>query len=196
MFPRSLSFVPMLLLPLVIGAGRAEAQSAPAANFQGGYVGAHIGGGAGSGSRANTSGMVGGIQGGYNAQSGQFVLGGEADLSFTNLSHRGGVQSYKQGTTGSVRGRVGVVVDRVMVYGTGGVAMQNNEFRDGPLKSSHSHLGAAYGLGAEVMMTQNVTLRGEFIRYDFARERYNTTTNSVNISPDMNVFRGGLNYKF
>lgn len=196
MFPRSVAFVPVIVMAVLSGAGRAQAQSAPPANFQGAYVGAHLGGGSGSGSRANTSGMVGGLQGGYNAQSGQIVVGGEADLSASGYSHRGLGQSYKQGVTGTARARVGAVFDRVLVYGTGGLALQNNTYKDAITDTSKSHAGTVFGAGAEVMMSQNVTVRGEYLRYDFNRQGYNTALGQVKISPDMNVFRGGLNYKF
>src|SRR6266446_563550 len=74
--------------------------------WKGGYVGGHIGWGKG---RANTaftplpnatqfidmtpttlrpdpSGLSGGAQGGYNRQSGHFVIGGEADISWSRMS--------------------------------------------------------------------------------------------------------------
>lgn len=195
-FPRSLAFVPVLVLSALSMAGRAEAQSAPPANFQGAYVGAHLGGGKGSATRASTSGAIGGVQGGYNMQSGQIVFGGEADISASGIKRSNAGESYKQGTTGSARARVGAVFDRVLVYGTGGIALQNNSLQIGFTESSKTHVGSVIGAGAEVLLTQNVTVRGEYLRYDFSGHNYNTAIGPVKVSPDMNVFRGGLNYKF
>jgi outer membrane immunogenic protein len=196
MFPRSVALVPVFMLSALAMAGRAEAQSAPPANFQGGYVGAHLGGGKGSATRASTSGAIGGLQGGYNMQSGQIVFGGEADISASGIKRSNAGESYKQGTTGSVRARVGAVFDRVLVYGTGGVALQGNSLQIGYGESSNTHVGSVIGAGAEVLLTQNVSARGEYLRYDFNGHNYNTAIGPVKVSPNLNVLRGGLNYKF
>lgn len=195
-FPRSVAFVPVLVLSALAMVGRAEAQGAPPANFQGGYVGAHLGGGKGSATRASTSGAIGGVQGGYNMQSGQFVVGGEADISASGIKRSNAGESYKQGTTGSARARVGAVFDRVLVYGTGGVAVQGNSLQIGIGETSKTHVGSVVGAGAEVLLTQNITARAEYLRYDFSGQNYNTVIGPVKVSPNLNVLRGGLNYKF
>lgn len=196
MFPRSAAVVSLLAVGFAASVNTARAQGAPPANFQGAYVGAHLGGGKGSATRASTSGAIGGLQGGYNMQSGQIVFGGEADASLSGIKRNNAGESYRQGTTASARARVGVVFDRVLVYGTGGIAVQDNGLVSGGVKSTQTHVGSVFGAGAEVQMTQNVSLRGEYLRYDFSREHYSTPAGRLNISPDLNVFRGGVNYKF
>src|SRR4051812_12723213 len=93
----------------------------------------------------DNSGFVGGGQIGYNYQIGQWVIGIEADLQFADLNKSntgdvvtlipavgnpgipgfvgarnanfGGIDWF-----GTVRGRLGYAIDRLLVYGTGGFA--------------------------------------------------------------------------
>ncbi len=84
----------------------------------------------------NQSGVVGGGHVGYNWQINQFVLGIEGEVEGTNFEGSG-----KFGTggalalhteinvQGSVRGRLGYAWDRLLIYGTGGVAFAQLESR-------------------------------------------------------------------
>jgi len=147
----------------------------PSYTWTGGYVGAHIGLGWG---RANTtftplpsavqfvdmtsttlrpdpSGFNGGVQGGYNWQTGHFVIGAEADISWSRMSGTATVTPIimnigtpfpgagflvtRQDTKwfGTLRSRAGIAFDRVFLYGTGGLAYghvdysANSDFRPG-----------------------------------------------------------------
>jgi hypothetical protein len=74
-----------------------------------------------------TNGFLGGAQLGYNWQTGPFVFGGEADFQGTTAS---GSLNAGAGPTisptaktpwfGTVRGRVGYAMDRVLLYATAG----------------------------------------------------------------------------
>jgi outer membrane immunogenic protein len=77
------------------------------------------------------SALMSGVQVGYNMQFGPFVAGIEADLSYTDLdSHDSFISTFDDPSVfrqeldffGTVRGRVGVAFDRVLVYATGGLA--------------------------------------------------------------------------
>ena len=144
--------------------------------WKGGYIGGHVGWGRG---RANTtftplpnatqfidltpttlrpdpSGFSGGAQGGYNWQTGHFVFGGEADISWSRMSGTAtvtpiiknngtpfpgaGFLTAHQDTKwfGTLRGRMGFTpTPRVLIYGTGGLAYghvnysANADFRPG-----------------------------------------------------------------
>jgi outer membrane immunogenic protein len=181
---------------LVAGSGVALAQTAPPSNFQGAYVGVHLGGGWGKAGAASTSGMVGGGHIGANAQFGNVVAGAEADISASSLGHRGFTDKFNQGTTGSLRGRLGYAFDRVLVYGTAGGAMTSTEWKNPVGKTSKSQTGFVYGAGAEVKMTPNVSLRGELLHYDFSREIYLSTLGPVQVKPSTNVLRAGVGYQF
>ena len=85
--------------------------------------------------------IKGGIAGGTvgcNIQMSDFVIGGEADFSWTNK--RGSANDRLPFDTTSVsttrekwldtfRGRFGYAIDRFMVYGTAGVAVAGNDVR-------------------------------------------------------------------
>ena len=84
--------------------------------------------------RLESDGFTGGGQIGYNYQVGNFVLGVEADAAYTDLDRTVGVVGTTGALTahrssldylGTVRGRVGLAFDRVLVYGTGGFAYGN-----------------------------------------------------------------------
>ena len=113
----------------------------------------------GDSSRNNRDGFVGGGQLGYNYQIGSFVIGIEGDIQYTDFGNKrqsgaiataipnaniagvlpgaaGNVAFYnRQGSTsdyfGTVRGRIGYAFDRVLVYGTGGVALRDTGSNNG-----------------------------------------------------------------
>jgi outer membrane immunogenic protein len=89
------------------------------------------------------NGPIGGVQAGYNWQSGNYLLGLEADFQgtgqsgtrdfATSFNNSTGFFSVDQGTAaislkermpwfGTVRGRIGLVANRWLVYATGGLA--------------------------------------------------------------------------
>ncbi len=120
-------------------------------NFGGTNVNNGIGGARPASIGISDDGFTGGGQIGYNYQFGgfgsgaaglgaaSFVLGLEADAAYTDIDKRVNVTNTVGGNTylnsfrtsldylGTVRGRVGVAFDRVLVYGTGGLAYGNLE---------------------------------------------------------------------
>lgn len=81
--------------------------------------------------RLDPEGFTGGGQIGYNLQFGSVVIGLEADAAYTDLAQTrgfvgttGAVSQFRSdlGFLGTVRGRLGYAFDRIMVYGTGGLA--------------------------------------------------------------------------
>src|SRR6478735_5254147 len=110
-----------------------EVPAAPAAEYTEpaikNWSGAYVGGTAdwargefdGTGGRGAAA-FGGGLYGGYNVQSGQLVYGGEADVNYRGNDATNPVRTMKQGFNGSLRARVGVDVNPVLVYGTAGIA--------------------------------------------------------------------------
>ncbi len=111
---------------------------APIFDWSGFYIGAHGGGlNARSAIRepfdfvnqtVRARGLIGGIQAGYNWQSGNLVLGFEADASLSNAAedddiglvdsrHSAGISRLA-----TLRGRIGLTADRTLFYVTGGAA--------------------------------------------------------------------------
>ncbi len=83
----------------------------------------------------NQSGVVGGGHIGYNYQINQFVLGIEGDVEGSNFEGSGNYSgsTYTLHTEiniqESIRGRLGYAWDRLLIYGTGGVAFAQLENR-------------------------------------------------------------------
>jgi len=184
----------------------------------------------------NNNGFIGGGQIGYNWQFGATVIGLEADFDGTTLSKSASFTSAATvlGTTlttsanakldylGTVRGRLGFVpMDRLLIYGTGGLAYGDvktttsvvpNAVPGGLWSGSSSSVrtGYAVGAGLEYAVTNNFTLRGEYLYYDLG----NTTTSALGnglirgIAPlngidyisqvreAGSIVRAGANYKF
>lgn len=131
-------------------------------NWSGFYVGAH--GGYGFGGGAFDDGFVIGGHIGVNWQYNNFVLGAEGDGSFVDWGNTDAV--------GTARLRAGFALDRMMIYGTGGVALQ--DFND---------VGWTAGGGVEYALTDNVSAGVEYLHYDFDND-------------DSDVVRGRISYKF
>jgi outer membrane immunogenic protein len=64
------------------------------------------------------SGIEGGIEGGFNWQHGNFVYGGEADFNLSGAEDTFAPWQFSNPWFGTVRGRAGVAVGNVLIYGT------------------------------------------------------------------------------
>ena len=185
-------------------------------------------------------GYVGGGQIGYNIQHGMIVAGLEADFSATDFSSS---QVYRSPRTfgaapagtasdfssrmnylGSVRGRVGIASDNLLIYGTGGYAygqVKNRAtFRNGVNPNQIDFAGSndydpdgwVAGAGVEYAVpiynplarfgSSRMTLRGEYLHYDlqdrnlFVNAVAGTGSYVTRFKNDADVFRAGLNFKF
>lgn len=87
----------------------------------------------------NADGFLGGIQAGYNHQFDRVVVGVEADISITHAEGddgwlaMGGTAprdvSLETRWLATLGPRLGVAIDRTLVYGEGGLAAKGQEFR-------------------------------------------------------------------
>ena len=93
-------------------------------SWTGPYLGGNLGYEWGNVSNNPTrpSGFEGGIEGGYNWQTGQFVFGGEADLQLSGASDTFAPWKFSNPWFGTLRGRAGVAISNVLMFGTAGVA--------------------------------------------------------------------------
>src|ERR1019366_3852066 len=112
----------------------AEARIVPLFSWTGLYLGGQIGYGWGTdtltvypwrfGTNYTPNGVLGGAHAGYNLQMNQFVAGLEGDVEGTGISRNfspgGVIYDTKIPAQGSIRGRLGVAFDRVLLYATGG----------------------------------------------------------------------------
>jgi outer membrane immunogenic protein len=179
--------------------------------------------GIGSGFGLDSDGFMFGGQIGGNVQFGMFVAGLEADISYTDVGARAVFLGRGQTTTyrtdmdyfGTVRGRLGLAFDRVMIYGTGGLAyagLDNRVVSTTALlggqnysgRSDDSEIGYTVGAGIEYALTNNLTIKGEYLYYDFDRRTVRAQAASgvaadfidVRFRDDGHIGRVGVNFKF
>jgi outer membrane immunogenic protein len=185
----------------------------------------------------STSGVIGGVQGGYNYMLGNVLLGAELDFNaFPQSGTQSTTQSfncpvpsncvfstYSVKTTVStdwlltLRPRFGYALGRFLPYVTGGLAVTDlsAKWRFTDTFTSANERAEAWaikpgwtaGFGFEVAVTQNWTIKGEYLYVNFGK-LFSTgvasypccSTSSVVISnfADLhsNIGRVGLNYKF
>ena len=176
----------------------------------------------------NQAGVVGGGQIGYNWQfAPNWLLGIEGDISGTGIRNNntrlitvGGAPVGPFGSShvadqnvnwlASIRGRLGWVWDRWLIYGTGGGAFADVDYRtdftgfgvNTPLTTSRTLSGWVAGGGVEYAVSNNWTVRAEYLYYDLGNE----TVLNPTVAPGSNlvttfdnrfhVVRAAVNYKF
>jgi outer membrane immunogenic protein len=216
----------------------------PAATWSGFYAGAQVGyAWAGDqtridipgfpftfyGPNQDASGAVGGAHAGYNFQTGLAVFGVEGDLEWagiqgeTRLSGSSGFPGYSITSSldvafqGSVRGRLGfALLDRMMVYGTAGLAFANVEntysatlppgnIFGAPAGTSTSKFdetrwGWTVGAGLEYAIMSNWTARLEYRYTSYGAYKnaaaFLAPASSSEHDPDFHTVRIGASYHF
>jgi outer membrane immunogenic protein len=171
---------------------------APIFTWTGFYLGGQVGYGWGT-ERANVTfpaagtlfnsfsaqGVIGGGHIGYNYQVNQWVIGLEGTVDGTSISKTfipsgvifpalpGFGLSYKASIPieGSIRGRVGIAWDRVLLYATGGAAFGGVEATlttpAGTFTRSATRVGWTVGGGLEYAVTNNWSVGVEYRYSDF-----------------------------
>lgn len=174
-------------------------EPAPAVgNWQGYYLGAtgaYDWGRFGAGDRDGKLG--GGLYTGYNWQSGQIVYGVEGDVAYNGEK----ADTYpdlegKAGWNGSLRGRVGYDMNPFLIYGTAGVAIQDNKLSDATSSDSKTAVGYTVGAGAEAFVTSNITARLEYRYTDFGAKDYDLDSGSFSKGYDDHSVKVGIGVKF
>lgn len=190
-------------------------------DWSGFYGGVHAGGDFGGeysadftlpdsfGEDFDSDGFLGGGQIGFNHQFDQFVIGIEADWSFTDIDGDTRVGLTGLGTGGvdaetnwisTIRGRAGYAFDRVLVYGTAGVAFADVEVSESFTGSSDDnvHTGYVVGAGLEAALTERLSARAEYLYTDFGEEEFSLAGGAVTGDADASnsIFRIGINYRF
>ena len=194
--------------------------TAPVYNWSGIYIGGNGGYGFGSSDwtagatstgNFNTTGWLGGGTIGGNVQFwGGAVLGVEGDWDWSNLNGTTTTSTPASSCTSSgcetqadwlatVRGRAGWAFDRVLVYGTGGVAFApvQSGFNGGAL-SSTTQTGWTAGAGLEFAFAPNWTVKAEYLYVDLGNTTCATDCfpASTSVKFTENVVRAGINFKF
>lgn len=160
---------------------KAPAPLAAVYNWTGFYLGA-VGGYAqenASGDPKMKGGFVGGTLG-YNWQTSNIVFGLEADGAWADVNASatalGITVASKTDALGTVRGRVGVAFDQVLLYATGGYAWIDNKISVTALgvtvSDSKFHSGWTAGAGVEAFIAPQWSVKGEYLYRSLAGETY------------------------
>jgi outer membrane immunogenic protein len=171
--------------------------AAPLFNWTGFYVGGHVGYGWGDAGGLDTDGWFGGGQIGVNYQfAPNWVWGVEADISGAGIDGGNSATSrFKTDMFGTVRARLGYTVDRVMFYGTGGLAWADSKATLVGVSDSQTNIGWALGAGIEYAFAPNWSAKLEYIHADYGSDDYNIApTTSIDLKTDTVKF--GVNYLF
>lgn len=178
---------------------------APAAfNWTGFYIGLNGGAGAAQSSVLgidlfDANGGFGGLQAGYNHDLGGVVFGVEADVQLSGIKNDDALPGVIPPVTGqidsfgTVRARVGLPVDRFMPYITGGLAWANARLENPLVKETDTYMGWTIGGGVEVAVTDNITIKGEYLYIDYGGAKF---SGPFDFDLTSHVARVGLNYKF
>lgn len=214
----------------------AVVQVSPAYNWTGFYVGLHGGYAAGDVVVRDTNGGVnpgpfgyttnggfGGGQIGFNWQTANLVLGIEGDIAYLANNGKGIIGSANaaahqdltlgNGALADITGRVGYAIGPVLLYAKGGGAWFSGSAGQKTTNPGYETTGTgaftgwAAGAGAEYKLLQNVSIKAEYLHYDFgSRDGYQTNVgdksspigykfmNSTTLKFD--TVKVGLNYQF
>ncbi|MGH6908519.1 MAG: outer membrane protein [Methylococcales bacterium] len=169
----------------------------------------------GSGSfNLDLNGIVGGAQAGYNWQTGNWVLGIEADASFVDWDDSVGPNidtetvSAETDFLGTLRLRAGLAVDNWLLYATAGGAITDTKYTaqngGGADRGSLNlnDIGVVVGGGVEWAFASNWSFRAEGLYFIFD-DRENAATLTTDSDPGDNaelndawLARAGINFRF
>ncbi|NLV25330.1 MAG: outer membrane beta-barrel protein [Deltaproteobacteria bacterium] len=153
-------------------------------------------------------GGVGGFFFGFNRHAGGVVFGLEVDGGVGNLgegAHAGGRNSYAAfdvDWNGHLRGKIGVPVDKTLLYLAGGLALVKVTVDDtdpGWGQDDAVHLGYSLGAGIEHALTKNLWVRFEYLFDDYGRKDYSVSgpyTYKTKVDLEASTLRAGISYRF
>jgi outer membrane immunogenic protein len=187
----------------LVGAAHADdmtyrANTGPyAADFSGIGVGVDAAAALGSAGGANLSGPAGGAHIGYNLQNGGLVGGVEADAIFGSVRTGSfGSGSFSQDFLSSARVKGGYAFGNLLAYGTIGWAYSTASYQDASGSADKTIKGGVYGAGLEYALTRSVSIRGEYLFYDFGSATYVTPFTAKTLSTSTSLLRLGASLHF
>jgi outer membrane immunogenic protein len=165
-------------------------------SWAGPYLGATLGyeWGTVDNSRTQPSGIAGGVEAGYNWQRGAFVFGGETDIDLSGADDTLSPFEFSNPWFGTVRGRAGVALNNVLLFGTAGFAYGDLRADTFGLTESHTSPGWVAGGGVEVGFTPHWSAKAEWLYLDLADRTYSVTGTNNGLAADL--LRLGVNYRF
>lgn len=181
-------------------------------NWSGFYAGVHAGVAASSvhainslsglSDRAQSGGLQGGLLTGFNYQLGSVIVGAEIDASLTGFEgHHApiiGAIDSKISWGASARARLGLPLDAILLYGTGGVALANTNISLLNLGSSADiQTGWQIGTGLEAQIWAGWRLRGEYLYTKMNETRFALPNgNFYDVSSGTHTLRAAVIVRF
>lgn len=198
-----------LALASFAGTGPARAADYDMSTWDGFYVGLHAGygwfdasgtGPGGTWSASIGDGPMGGVLVGYNWDLGNYVIGFEADASFgdqstfTAVPGLGNMRVSNHGQH-TFRLRAGAEIGSGLAYLTGGLALADVWATSGAVQDKEFLIGGVVGAGYEAMLTQDISLRAEYLFATFADQTYQVGA-PVSVDYSTHTFRAGVAWRF
>lgn len=188
----------LVALCFLVCAGSAASADRPL-SWTGFYTGIHAGYAWGDASVLDTtggvlpgpfdykpSGVLAGGHAGYNWQMGSVVVGVEGDIGFMDLSGHGTAPSsdptkqqdlrLESGLYGTATGRLGFVVGKSLIYGKGGWAYLDATASQTTTKPGYvtnptkAFNGWVWGGGIEHFLSPGVSVKAEYLHFDFGSQ--------------------------
>ncbi|MFB2550362.1 outer membrane protein [Ensifer soli] len=158
-------------------------------------------------------GISGGVKAGVNFEQGSFVYGLEADIERTSIKGTfiDRIEDLGRGDDtydwqASLRVRMGLAMDRVLIYGTGGVSFARieNTYTFVPTNTresfSDTHRGWTVGAGVDYAITDNWIAGFEYRHTEFDRFSNVSTVAFPGLTgtqePKSDALRLSISYKF
>lgn len=193
---------------------------APAGNWTGFYVGGSLGYAWGKTDQTDgdfglitqdsddikPDGFIAGLQlgGDYQFPS-NIVIGALVDVYYSNAKDTFNGFDYTTESEikyfGTGRVRAGYAIDKFLPYVTGGFAWAKNEINDSAWGSdSQTHFGWTVGAGVEYAITQNWTLKAEYLYTDYGSKTYSFPDDldqgNYDVGLKSQTATVGVNYRF
>lgn len=180
--------------------------------WSGVYLGGTLGYGGNTLSRQGSGGNVAldnrsvlyGAYLGANWRRDKIVYGIEGELRGGNMSSNGraagGAVSTELQGTGTVRGRLGyLIAPAIMAYGLVGITAADLDIGGGITgggKFNEIFWGAQFGLGAELKLTPQWSLRVDYTYSDFEKKQVGAPGYTNSYDPSFHAIQTGITYRF
>lgn len=180
----------------------ALADTAVAQDWSGAYVGvqaansdytnSYFNNGVFDGLPVDGGGSMNGVFAGYNHQIGNVVLGGE-------IAYLSGEPAYDlfpgffYGDMLDLKARAGYSLGRVLPYAV--VGWSKTEWTNGSLATVDAD-GFAYGIGAEILVTDQVLVGLEYLQRDLVGDNFVWVPTTTNIEGDVSTLAFRVAYSF
>jgi outer membrane immunogenic protein len=154
--------------------------SGPYAGAIVGYAfGEHQAQGFGDDDDFSSDGFSAGVMAGQNWQFDNVVVGVEGDVNYAGVDGNGSLAGRNVDIDtkayGTLRARAGYAFDNLLAYGTGGIAVSHSRGVVDGFSDRSTDIGFAVGAGLEAAVTNDITVRGEYLYVDTGTASFNET---------------------